>query len=179
MTAVPPYNPVHPYIGIVVDPADYIPFLGTNVTINGLKRGVSDTSGVLLTLVHIPLVGSFVNPSMIGHESMNFFSSQNVFSDGSRLSPKGYMVMTCNDIGLPLSATLEGNKAKKRKSLVPTLFAPTSFSLPIPTGKPVYVGGPYIPDIGGAMEGMFYSIGFSVLKRWASASSIQRFCKAR
>lgn len=165
MTAVPPYNPVHPYIGIVVDPADYIPFLGTNVTINGLKRGVSDTSGVLLTLVHIPLVGSFVNPSMIGHESMNFFSSQNVFSDGSRLSPKGYMVMTCNDIGLPLSATLEGNKAKKRKSLVPTLFAPTSFSLPVPTGKPVYVGDPYIPDIGGAMEGMFYNIGFSVLKK--------------
>ena len=88
MTAVPPYNPVHPYIGIVVDPADYIPFLGTNVTINGLKRGVSDTSGVLLTLVHIPLVGSFVNPSMIGHESMDFFSSQNVFSDGPP-EPKG------------------------------------------------------------------------------------------
>ena len=28
---------------MVMDPADYIPFLGTNVSVNGLKRGVSDT----------------------------------------------------------------------------------------------------------------------------------------
>ena len=125
MAAVPPYNPVHPYIGIVVDPADYIPFLGTNVTINGLKRGVSDTSGVLLTLVHIPLVGSFVNPSMIGHESMNFFSSQNVFSDGSRLSPKGYMVMTCNDIGLPLSWKV--TRQRKERALCPPSLHPLHF----------------------------------------------------
>lgn len=88
-TTVPPYNPIHPYIGIVIDPADYIPFLGTNVTVNGMKRGVSDTSGMLLTMSHIPLVGAFTMAPVIGHESMNFFSSQSVFSDGSRLSPKG------------------------------------------------------------------------------------------
>lgn len=165
MTATPPYNPIHPYVGMVIDPMDYLPFLGTNVTINGLKRGVSDTSGILFTLVHLPLTGSFLNPSMIGHESMNFFSSKNVFCDGSRLSPKGYMVMTCNDIGLPLSATLENDKVAKKKKLVPTLFAPTSCSIPGSTGKPVYVGGPYIPDIGGALEGLAGNIGFSVLKK--------------
>lgn len=165
MTATPPYNPLHPYVGLVIDPADYIPFLGTNVTVNGLKRGVSDTSGMLFTLVHIPLTGSFLTPSIIGHESMNFFSSRGVFCDGSRLSPKGYMVMTCNDIGLPLSATLENDKAAKKKKLVPTLFAPTSCSIPGSTGKPVYVGGPYIPDIGGALEGLAGNIGFSALKK--------------
>lgn len=90
-TTVPPYNPIHPYIGIVIDPADYIPFLGTNVTVNGMKRGVSDTSGMLLTMSHIPLVGAFTMAPVIGHESMNFFSSQSVFSDGSRLSPKEYI----------------------------------------------------------------------------------------
>lgn len=163
-TTVPPYNPIHPYIGIVIDPADYIPFLGTNVTVNGMKRGVSDTSGMLLTMSHIPLVGAFTMAPVIGHESMNFFSSQSVFSDGSRLSPKGYMVMTCNDTGLPLSATMGKSKAGKKK-LKPTLFAPTSFSIPAPTGKPVFVGGPYIPDIGGAAMGLLSSIGFSsVLK---------------
>lgn len=163
-TTVPPYNPIHPYIGIVIDPADYIPFLGTNVTVNGMKRGVSDTSGTLLTVSHIPLVGAFAMAPVIGHESMNFYSSQSVFSDGSRLSPKGYMVMTCNDTGLPLSATMGKNKAGKKK-LKPTLFAPTSFSVPAPTGKPVFVGGPYIPDIGGAATGLLSSIGFSsVLK---------------
>ncbi|MDC1633586.1 DUF6531 domain-containing protein [Phocaeicola vulgatus] len=165
-TTVPPYNPIHPYIGIVIDPADYIPFLGTNVTINGLKRGVSDTSGILLTGSHIPLMGAFAMAPVIGHESMNFFSSQSVFSDGSRLSPKGYMLMTCNDIGLPLSATFGSSKAGKKK-LKPTLFSPTSFSIPMPTGKPVFVGGPYIPDIGGAAMGLVSSIGFSSLMKVA------------
>ena len=170
-TTVPPYNPIHPYIGIVIDPADYIPFLGTNVTVNGMKRGVSDTSGMLLTMSHIPLVGAFTMAPVIGHESMNFFSSQSVFSDGSRLSPKGYMVMTCNDTGLPLSATMGKSKSGKKK-LKPTLFAPTSFSIPAPTGKPVFVGGPYIPDIGGAAVGLLSSIGFSsVLKAAAKSGS--------
>ena len=30
VTTTPPFNPIHPYIGMVLDPADYIPFLGTN-----------------------------------------------------------------------------------------------------------------------------------------------------
>ncbi|WP_154653960.1 hypothetical protein, partial [Hoylesella timonensis] len=72
---------------MVIDPFDYIPFLGSNVNINGLKRGVSDTSGVLITFRHIPLVGAFIMMPIIGHESMNFFSSQTVFAEGTRLSP--------------------------------------------------------------------------------------------
>lgn len=50
-------NPFHPYVGMVIDPFDYITFLGSNVNINGLKRDVSDTSGVLITFQYIPLVG--------------------------------------------------------------------------------------------------------------------------
>ena len=42
-------------VGIVLDVADYIPFLGTNVSVNGLKRGVSDTGGIIIPLMHIPL----------------------------------------------------------------------------------------------------------------------------
>ena len=168
-TTVPPYNPIHPYVGMVIDPADYIPFLGTNVTVNGLKRGVSDTSGILFTMSHIPLAGAFAMAPVIGHESMNFYSSKSVFADGSRLSPKGYMVMTCNDTGLPLSATTGKNKAGKKK-LKPTLFAATSYSLPSSTGKPVFVGGPYIPDVGGAAMGLLSSIGFSSVLKAARKS---------
>ena len=159
----PPFNPLHPYIGIVLDVADYIPFLGTNVTVNGLKRGVSDTGGMIIPLMHIPLVGPFLMSAMIGHESMNFFASETVFCDGVRMSPKGHLVMTCNDVGIPLSATL-GGKPKKPK-LVPSLFAPTSYSLPIPTGLPVMVGGPYPPDWGGMLTGLLASIGFSALMK--------------
>ena len=51
VTTAPPFNPIHPYIGMVMDPADYIPFLGTNVSVNGLKRGVSDTGGMIIPLM--------------------------------------------------------------------------------------------------------------------------------
>ncbi|MCG4727518.1 DUF6531 domain-containing protein, partial [Phocaeicola vulgatus] len=167
VTTAPPFNPIHPYVGMVIDPADYIPFLGTNVSVNGLKRGVSDTGGMIIPLMHIPLAGPFAMASMIGNESMNFFASQNTFCDGSRMSPKGYMVMTCNDVGIPLSAAIGKNKAGKTR-LIPSLFAPTSFSLPVPTGKPVMVGGPYIPDWGGMLAGLASSIGFSSLIKLGS-----------
>lgn len=173
VTTAPPFNPIHPYIGMVIDPADYIPFLGTNVSVNGLKRGVSDTGGMIIPLTHIPLAGPFAMASMIGHESMNFFASQNTFCDGSRMSPKGYMVMTCNDVGIPLSAGVGKNKAGKTR-LIPSLFAPTSFSLPVPTGKPVMVGGPYVPDWGGMLAGLAASIGFSSLMK-LGRSAISKF----
>ena len=82
VTTAPPFNPLHPYIGMVLDVADYIPFLGTNVSVNGLKRGVSDTGGLIIPLMHIPLVGPFLMTAMIGHESMNFFASESVLCDG-------------------------------------------------------------------------------------------------
>ncbi|PTD14153.1 DUF6531 domain-containing protein [Flavobacterium columnare] len=167
-TTLPPFNPFHPYIGIVIDPADYIPFVGATVHVNGMKRGVSDTSGIIIPLVHIPLfTPPWLMTPIIGHESMNFFSSQNVYADGTRLSPKGYSVMTCNDIGIPLSLSLGKTKiGKKMIPFAPTLFAPTSFSIPIPTGPPVMVGGPYVPDWGGALTGLLSSIGFSTLMKY-------------
>ena len=166
-TTLPPFNPFHPYIGIVIDPADYIPFLGTDVHVNGFKRGNSDTGGIIIPLVHIPLfTPPWLMTAIIGHESMNFFASEKTYSDGTRLSPKGYMLMTCNDIGIPLSLSIGKTKiGKKMLPFAPTLFAPTSFSLPIPTGKPVMVGGPYVPDWGGMLTGLLASIGFSTLMK--------------
>ena len=37
----------------VLAPADYIPFLGTNVSVNGLKCGVSDVDGMIVSLMRI------------------------------------------------------------------------------------------------------------------------------
>ncbi len=161
-TTLPPFNPFQPFIGLVFDPMDYIPFIGTNVYINGAKRAVSDTSGVLITMFHIPIASPFALAPIIGHESMNFFASQTVFADGTRLSPKGHMVMTCNDIGIPLS--IQPGKNKPKKNFI-SLFAPTSFSASIPTGPPVFVGGPYIPDVAGIVQGMAMSYGFGAVLR--------------
>ena len=163
-TTLPPFNPFHPYIGLVLDPMDFVPFIGGTVNVNGIPRGVSDTSGIIIPLVHIPLfTPPWVMTPIIGHESTNFFASQNVYADGSRFSPKGYMVMTCNDIGIPLSLQ---PGAKKFWKVVPTLFAPTSYSLPIPTGAPVIVGGPYVPDWGGMLKNLLMGFGFGAVMRF-------------
>jgi hypothetical protein len=57
---------------------------------------------MLVTLQHIMLFSPWIMMAIIGHESMNFFASETVYSDGTRLSPKGHMLMTCNDTGIPL-----------------------------------------------------------------------------
>ncbi len=165
-TVPPSVNPFHPFIGMVMDPMDYIPFIGATVNINGNKRGVSDTSGMLATLFHIPLVGAFVAAPLIGHESMNFFSSETVYAEGTRLSPKGFMVMSCNDIGIPLSIQPgKGKGIKGFMNLVPTRYAPTSMSLPIPSGPPVNVAPPYSPDVMGMVKGLAMSFGFGAIMR--------------
>ncbi len=122
-TTLPPYNPFQPFIGMVLDPFDYVPFIGGTVHINGIKRGVSDTSGVLITLYHIPIASPFVLAPIIGHEeALNFFSSETVYADGSRLSPKGHMLMSCNDIGIPLS--IQPGKKKFKKIVPPHMHPP-------------------------------------------------------
>lgn len=156
---LPPFNPIHPYIGIVLDIMDYIPFIGSSVNVNSIPRGVTDTGGNILTFIHIPLfTGPFAMMPMIGHESMNFFGSVNSYIEGRRISPKGYMKMTCNDIGIPLSLT-PGKKMRP----IPSLFAPTSFSLPIPTGMPVNIAGPYVPDFMGILINLLAGYGFGAL----------------
>lgn len=127
----------HPYIGFVIDPMDYIPFLGATTKVNHVPRGVSDTSGIIVILFHIPMGGPWLLAPMIGHDSVNFFGSKTVKAEGRLLSPTGHMLMTCNDIGIPLSLQ-PGKKLKP----IPSMYLPTSFSIPLSFGKPVMVGGP-------------------------------------
>jgi RHS repeat-associated protein len=148
----------HPYIGFVLDPMDYIPFLGASTKINHVPRGKSDTSGIIVILFHIPMGGPFLLAPMIGHDSVNFFGSQKVKVEGNLMSPAGHMLMTCNDIGLPLSF----HPGKKFKP-IPSMYLPTSFSIPISFGQPVNVGGPFVPDWAGVLLNIIMSYGFGAL----------------
>jgi len=161
INTLPPFNPLHPFIGLVMDPMDYIPFIGGSVYINGRHKGVSDTSGMLITWQHIPLFsGPFALMPMIGHESVNFYGSINTYAEGSRLSPTTHMVMSCNDVGIPMSM----QPGKKMKP-IPSLFAPTSVSIPIPSGAPVMVGGPYVPDFAGALKNLVQGFGMGAFMK--------------
>jgi len=68
------------------------------------------------------------------------------------------MLMTCNDIGLPLSL-----KPGKKLIPMPSMYLPTSYSIPLSFGKPVMVGGPYVPDWAGVMMNLLMSFGFGAL----------------
>lgn len=148
----------HPYIGLVIDPMDYIPFIGSTINVNNVPRGKSDTSGLIIILFHIPMGGPFLLAPMIGHDSVNFFGSQTTKAEGTLMSPSGHFLMTCNDIGIPLSLQ-PGKKFKP----IPSLYLPTSFSIPLPLGKPVMLGGPYVPDWAGALLNLVMSFGFGAL----------------
>jgi hypothetical protein len=37
----------------------------------------------------------------VGHESTNFYGGLMTYAEGCRLTPTAYMVMTCNDVGIP------------------------------------------------------------------------------
>lgn len=150
----------HPYIGFVIDPIDYIPFLGATTKINNVPRGKSDTSGIYIILFHIPMGGPFLMAPMIGHDSVNFFGSKKVNVEGNLMTPAGHMLMTCNDIGIPLSLQ-PGKKFKP----IPSMYLPTSFSIPLSFGKPVMVGGPYVPDWSGALLNLVQSFGFGALMK--------------
>ncbi|GAA0530522.1 RHS repeat-associated core domain-containing protein [Chitinophaga japonensis] len=150
----------HPYIGFVLDPMDYIPFLGATTKVNHVPRGKSDTSGIFIILFHIPMGGPFLLAPMIGHDSVNFFGSKRVKVEGNLMSPSGHMLMTCNDIGIPLSLQ-PGKKLKP----IPSMYLPTSFSIPLSFGKVVNVGGPYVPDWSGALLNLVMSFGFGALMK--------------
>jgi RHS repeat-associated protein len=150
----------HPFIGLVFDPMDWVPKIGASVKVNGIPRANSGTNGMLGSKVHIPMGGPFAMAPTIGHDSMNVFGSTRVKAEGSYFSGGGFMVMSCNDIGMPLSIT-PGKKFKP----IPTLYLPTSVSIPIPGGKPVIVGGPYAPDLMGILMGLVMSFGFGALMK--------------
>ena len=65
----------HPFIGLVFDPMDWIPFVGSTVNVNNMPRGNAGTSGMLGSKVHIPMGGPFAMAPMIAHDSSNFFGS--------------------------------------------------------------------------------------------------------
>jgi RHS repeat-associated protein len=154
----------HPFIGLVFDPMDWIPKIGASVKVNSMPRGNAGTDGMLGCKVHIPLGGPFAMAPMIGHDSKNFFGSPRVTAEGSYFSGAGFMLMSCNDIGLPLSIA-PGKKFKP----IPTLYLPTSVAIPIPAGKPVIVGGPYVPDLMGMLMSLVMSFGFGAIMKVGGA----------
>lgn len=150
----------HPFIGYMFSAMDYIPLLGAKTFINSVPRGNSGSNGKLGTEEHLPMPPGTKIVKPPANTSFNYFGSLTVKAEGSLLSPSGYMVMSCSDVGIPLTlSTPPGNR--KFFPPVPSLYTPLSATIPIPLGPPVLVGGPYVPDLMGMLKMLLFSYGFS------------------
>jgi hypothetical protein len=145
----------HPFIGIIMDPFDYLPFVGSQVHVNNQKRANAGTMAVLGTKKHIPMGAGFYPATMplIDHEGLQFFGSKTVKADGSYFSVATQNLMTCSCIGIPLGS--------------PEKYLPTSTSIPLPMGLPVMVGGPQVPDLMGVLMKMVMAGGLKFLLKKA------------
>ena len=157
----------HPFIGFIMDPFDYLPFLGTQVHINGQKRSNAGTMAMLGTYKHIPMGAGFYPAAIpfIDHEGIQFFGSMTVKADGSYLSGATFNLMTCSCIGIPLGS--------------PEKYLPISSSIPIPMGKPVFVGGPQVPDLMGVAVKMLMTFGLKFLLKKAGKLFKKVKCKMK
>lgn len=133
---VPPVPIPHPYVGIVFDPADYMPVIGSTVSIHGLPRGIAGTASKAIP-PHIPIGGVFVKPP-VGNEAEIFMGSSTVSMDGDAASFMALPALSCQDVGIVAPVRSNPKKVTKTKSMV----LPLSVVLAVPAGPPVLIGGP-------------------------------------
>ena len=131
---VPPVPVPHPFVGMLFDSLDYLPYVGMPVT-NGI-RPVCTAGSSVRAPPHFPIGGVFVKPP--GNEGEVFMGSATVLAGGDPLSSLGMRVLSCQDVGMP--APFRMGPFKKTKQV--SLMLPTSVAICIPGGALVLVGGP-------------------------------------
>jgi len=132
--AVPPGVWPTPHIGILLDPFDYLPFIGATVEVNGIKRGTVCTWGFDF---HIPIGTPAPPPKApmgLQFDDMLFMGSKTVGADHMPFSRIGMPVLACNVFGMPPPPHVP----PKPKPMSPLL--PTVINIAIPNN--VFVGGP-------------------------------------
>jgi RHS repeat-associated protein len=161
---VPPAPIPHPFTAIVFDAFDYLPLIGSTVTVNGLPRGQAGTAGLALPC-HLPIGGVFVKPP--GNEGELLMGSSTVLAEGEPFSYLGLPVLSCSDIGTPPPPRppKDPGDGKPPKPDKPSggpvsLMAPMSVVLPIPMGRAVEIGG--TPTI--SMTALAFHVGAAAFK---------------
>lgn len=110
----PPAPPVMlpvPFVGYLIDPADYAG--GCTIHVNGLPRARAGTPGMGCP-PHVPPGGMFVKPPT--NECEMYQGSSTVVFDGDAASAMGHQVLGCHDVGMV--APVRGWKQAVAKSLM-------------------------------------------------------------
>ena len=126
---VPPVPIPHPHTGVLFDPFDLAPYIGSTISVGGIPRAVAG-SGTQLAPDHIPIGGTFIKPP--ANDSELLLGSSTVIADGDPFSYLGLPLLSCWDVGMPPIP-------RPPRSLLPSLVLPTTVVLAVPSG--VTVGG--------------------------------------
>ena len=108
----------HPFIGIVFDPIEFVPFVGASIMVSGIPRAQAGTA-VKCVPPHIPIGGMFAKPPM--SEGEIFMGNMTVNAEGEPLAFMGAPTLTCQDVGMPsLPRPNRKSKTKAKSLMLPT-----------------------------------------------------------
>lgn len=165
----------HPFIGIVFDPMDYIHIvipipkfiqnlsssipesipMGGSIMVHGRHKATTTTSvmGVVIPFMHVTALIPVYRIPFSGeapHEGEVYYGSKTVLGQGSEMSGcQPQHVLTC--MGIPFGTTALPSMPDKPKKNPLAYFAFynnfASMYVQINTGKPVLVGGEFVPHV--------------------------------
>ncbi len=125
----------HPFVGMMFDPMDFLPFVGATVKVNAMPRCIAGSCGKAIP-PHIPMGGPFQMPP--SSECEAFMGSATVLMDGDAATFTALPVLSCSDVGMIPPIRTNPKKKKKMTGMV----TPTSVVMGIPMGMFVNIGGP-------------------------------------
>ncbi|UVE68342.1 DUF6531 domain-containing protein [Burkholderia pyrrocinia] len=134
---------------------------GRPIFVNGMLRATAGTHAFHVPSLHFPLGESFAPPDPDpSNDSEAYMGSKTVLANNDPMAFLALPAMSCWAVGLE-PPTHNGAHTKREH-----LSLPTSFMLPIPTGRPVLVGGPPIVNMAALAKGLFKAFRGS---EWARA----------
>ncbi|WP_257250743.1 RHS repeat-associated core domain-containing protein [Burkholderia cepacia] len=123
---------------------------GRPIFVNGMLRATAGTHAFHLPSLHFPLGESFAPPDPDpSNDAEAYMGSKTVLANNDPFAFLALPAMSCWAVGLEPPAHNGAHTKREHLSL------PTSFMLPIPTGRPVLVGGPPIINMAALAKGLF------------------------
>ncbi|RQS36208.1 type IV secretion protein Rhs [Burkholderia sp. Bp8992] len=123
---------------------------GRPIFVNGMLRATAGTHAFHAPSLHFPLGESFAPPDPDpSNDAEAYMGSKTVLANNDPLAFLALPAMSCWAVGL--EPPMHNGAHTKREHL----SLPTSFMLPIPTGRPVLVGGPPIVNMAALAKGLF------------------------
>ncbi|PCD63207.1 RHS repeat-associated core domain-containing protein [Burkholderia sp. IDO3] len=123
---------------------------GRPIFVNGMLRATAGTHAFHVPSLHFPLGESFAPPDPDpSNDAEAYMGSKTVLANNDPMAFLALPAMSCWAVGLE-PPTHNGAHTKREH-----LSLPTSFMLPVPTGRPVLVGGPPIVNMAALAKGLF------------------------